>query len=210
MQELSQADQPRTGLSRLLLGQVRIAGDDAHLESGGASSDRLADLAQADDAEGLAAQLPAGVPAAIPLPLAHRRVGAGHVAEQGQHQCHGVLRGGNGVASRCVDDHHPGAGGRIDLDPIDPHARDADDAQPRGCGGEQLGVDAGLRADDERVPATSLRKEAEHLVATEPEPDIGVVRCGEEVDPGLCDRFDHEDACHGYRRVYRPNRIGRC
>ena len=59
-QQLGQADQPRAVLGRLLLGEVRVVGDDAHLEAAGPPGDRLADLAEADDAQRLAAQLAAG------------------------------------------------------------------------------------------------------------------------------------------------------
>ena len=68
MQELGQPDQPRAGLGRLLLGQVRIAGDDPHLEADGATRDRLADLPEPDDAEDLSAQLRAGVARRAPTP----------------------------------------------------------------------------------------------------------------------------------------------
>jgi hypothetical protein len=65
--QLGQPHQLCTGLGGLLLGQVGVGGQHAHLEAGGAARNRPADLAETDDAERLATQLAAGVPAALPL-----------------------------------------------------------------------------------------------------------------------------------------------
>ena len=91
MQQLRQPDQLRPELGRLVLGEVRIAGDDAHLEPGGAPGHRLADLAEADEPQRLAAQLATGVAAPLPLARTDRCVGSRHMAQEGQHERHGVL-----------------------------------------------------------------------------------------------------------------------
>ena len=105
-------------------------------------------------------------------------------------------RGGDRIAGRSVDDHDARAGRRLDVDPVDPDARHADDAQARRCGRQELGVDSRLRAHDQGVPSAALAKEAEHRVAAEPGAELGVMRCGEEIDADLGDRLDNEDAGH--------------
>ncbi len=160
MQQLRQPDQLRTGLRSLILGEVRVAGDHAHLEAGRAARHRLADLAEADDPERLAAQLPTGIRGAIPLALPDRGVRRSHVTKQSEHEGHGVLGGGDRVARRGVDDHHAGARRRVDVDAIDPDARHSDDAHAWRRSGKQLAIDAGLGSDDEGIPVPHRRRGA--------------------------------------------------
>ena len=107
-----------------------------------------------------------------------------------------MLGGGDRVPGRGVDDHHARAGRRLDVDPVDPDARHADDAQPRGGGIQELGVDARLRADDERVPAAVVPQRIEEVAARQPEADLAVVCGGKSVEPGLGHGLDDEDAGH--------------
>ena len=93
-----------------------------------------------------------------------------------------------------IDDHHPGPRRGIDVDPVDPHARHADHAQARRGRGEQLGVDPGLRAHDERVPSAALAEQVQQLAAGMTEADVGVVRAREVIDGRLRHRLDDEDA----------------
>ena len=148
--------------------------------------------------ERLAAQLPAGVPAAIPLALPHRCVGSRHVAKEAEHQGHRVLRGGDGVAGRGVDDHHAGARRRLDVDPIDPDARDADDAQSRARLRQAARASTRVceRTTSASQPPSSARS-VEQSARRQPEADLGVVRGGESVEPGLGHGLDDEDAGHG-------------
>ena len=144
---------------------------DPHLEAGGAPRHRLADLAEADDAQRLAAQLAPVKRARSHSPAPTEASAAGNVAQQGQHERHRVLRGRDGVAGRRVDDHHAGARRRLDVDAVGPDAGHADDAQARGAGRQQLGVDARLRAHDERVPAASRPEQGEQVGSSQPEAD---------------------------------------
>jgi hypothetical protein len=108
-----------------------------------------------------------------------------------------VLGGRDRVAGRGVDDHHARPRGRLDVDAVDPDARHADDAQARGGGGQKLGIDAGLRADDERVDTAVLGQQVEQLVAADSHAKHGLVRRGKGVDRWLRHRLDDEDAGHG-------------
>ena len=108
-----------------------------------------------------------------------------------------MLGGGDRVSGRGVDDHHARARRRLDVDPVDPDARHADDAQSRGGGIQKLGVDARLRADDERVPAPVVTQRIEEIATRQPEADLAVVCGGKRVEPGLGHGLDDEDAGHG-------------
>ena len=59
---------------------VGVVGDDLHAEGRHPLGDQDADAAEADDAEGLLAQLDAGVLAALPLAVLQRGVGLRDVA----------------------------------------------------------------------------------------------------------------------------------
>ena len=93
--------------------------------------------------------------AALPAPVDERGVGLRDVARQRQHQRDRVLRRRQrrSTAARC----RPGC--RAPSPPrrrrCRPRCRPADHPQPR-AGGDQLGVDAGGGADDERVVAGDL------------------------------------------------------
>ena len=153
MEELGQPDELRPGFGGLLLGEIRIAGDDPHLEPARPTRDRLADLPEADDPQALAPQLATRVATPLPFTGADRRIRLRDVAEEGQHDRHRVLGRGDRVARRGVDDHDARPRRRFDVDAIDSDARHADHAQPGSGGPEELRVDPRLRAHDERVPS---------------------------------------------------------
>ena len=134
----------------LLRGDERVDADDDHLHRPGPVGDGLADLAEADDPERPAAQLVTRELRALPLAASHRRVGGGRPAGDAVEQREGVLGGGDRVAGRRVDDRDPGPRRGIEVDVVDADAGPADDDEPRP-GGDQLGVDLDLAADDERV-----------------------------------------------------------
>ncbi len=196
LEELREADLVRPGLRHLLGGQVRVIGQHLHLEGERPSADLLADLPQADDSQHPAPQLRPQEVAALPLPAPDRCVGGWDPPQEPEHERHGVLRGGDGVAGRSVDDHDPGAGRRLEIDLVGADGGDTDDAQAGSGGPQHLRVDAGLRADDQRVIAAALGEELEQLGAWHAHADVGVVRGSENVDAGLGDRLDHEDAGH--------------
>ena len=136
------------GLRRAPVPMERLERDDAHLEAAGAAGDLGADAAEADDAQRLAAQLDAHELRALP---ACRRCSdacaSGMWRAQGQHQADGVLRGGDRVALRRVDDDDAAPGRRVDVDVVDAGAGAADDLQ-LAAGVEDVGGHLGLAADD--------------------------------------------------------------
>ena len=129
---------------------VGVVGDDLHAEGGHPLGDQHADAAEADDAEGLLAQLDAGVLAALPLAVLERGVGRRDVAGGGDEQAAGELGGGDDVGGRRVDDHHAGLGGGGDVDVVEADAGAGDDLELPG-GGDRLRVDLGRAADEDGV-----------------------------------------------------------
>jgi hypothetical protein len=138
----------------------------------------------------------------------------GDVAQQRQHQRDRVLRSGDRVAGGGVHHHHAGTCRGFDVDAVDADARDADHAQARSGSGEKLGVHARLRTDDQGIPAVGLTEPLEEIRTRHAERDVGFVGTGEDVDPGLGDRLDDEDAghrsgCYWYRRAIESGCGGR-
>jgi hypothetical protein len=124
--------------------------DDVHAEGVGAAGDLLADAAEADEAERLAADLLAQEFLFLPLALLHRGVGGGQVAGQCQYLSHRELGDADAVGTGSVhDDDAAGAGGR-DVDVVDPGAGAGDGTQSRRRGDDRRG-DLGGAADDDRI-----------------------------------------------------------
>ncbi len=173
----------------LLGGHVRVDADDDHLHGPGAVRDGLADLAEPDDPERPAAQLETGELAALPLAAAERRVGGGRPARDAVEQGERVLGGGDRVAGRGVDDRDPGSRRGVEVDVVDADPGPPDDDEPR-AGGDQLGIDLDLAADDERVVVGDQRGE---LLARAADPLVDLVMRGEELDALAGDGFGDED-----------------
>ena len=87
-----------------LLVDVRIVRNDIHIKGECALCDAAADAPHADDAECLAAQLHADVCLAVPLSCVHGRIRRRNLACEREHHRHRMLRRGNRVAARRVDD----------------------------------------------------------------------------------------------------------
>ena len=109
--------------------EERIVGDDLHLEAMGAVGDDRADIAAADQAERLAAQLDAHEAVLFPLAGLGRGVGLGDFAGQREQHGDGVLGGGDRVAERRVHDDDAARGRGGDVDGVDADAGAADDLQ---------------------------------------------------------------------------------
>ena len=109
---------------------VRVVGDQLDAERGEPLGEQLADLAEADDADGLAGELHAGERAALPLP---RRAGSrrppGTLPGDREQQRDRVLGGGDDVGRRRVDDQHAARGGGRHLDVVQPDAGAGDDLE---------------------------------------------------------------------------------
>ena len=87
---------------------------------------------------------------ARPVPGAGGDIRGHDLAGDGQQQGDGVLRRGNRVCSRSIEDEHARPGGGVQVDIVDADAGAGDDAQV-WPGGEDLFRDLRLAADDERV-----------------------------------------------------------
>ena len=104
--------------------------EDGHLHRPRPDGDRLADLAEPDDAERPAAQLEPGELGPLPLAAADRGVGRGDLAGDAVQQGERVLGGRDRVAGRGVDDGDPGPRRRVEVDVVDADPGPADDRQP--------------------------------------------------------------------------------
>lgn len=178
-------DQLHAVVGRLLHADEGIDAQDDHLHRPSAHGDRLADLAEPDDAEGPTAQLEPGELGPLPLAPSDGGIGRGGPAGDAIEQRERVLGRGDGVARRGVDDRDPGARRGVEVHVIDPDSGSPDDDEA-GPGGDQLGIDLDLAADDERVVVGQDRGQ---LVAGTADPLIDLVVGREELDALAGDRF---------------------
>ncbi len=138
--------------------------------------------------------------AALPAAVDQRRVGLRDVARQRQHQRDRVLGGRQRVRLRRVADQDAARRGRLDVDVVDARAGPADHAQPRpGC--DQLGVDAGGGAHDERVVVADALQQ---LGPVEAGRDVDLGRLAQPVDAGRGDGLGDEDPHAAWAREKAP------
>ena len=133
-----------------LRGEIRIEGDDLHLEAERPVGDDRADVAATDDAEGLGGELHAHEAVLLPFAGLGRGVGGRDVAGEREHHGDGVLGGGDRVAERRVHDDHAAGGGFLHVDVVDADAGAADHLEVGGLGQHVLG-DLGGRAHRQTV-----------------------------------------------------------
>ena len=184
-------------MHRALGGEVRIVGDHLHLQPDSAVGDDRADIAAADDAEGLGENLDAEEFVLLPFSSARRCVGLGDLPRQRQHQRDGMLGGGDRIAERRVHDDDAARGGGGDIDIVDADAGAADHFQPVGLF-QKLGGDLGRRADGKAVKAVDRRGELVLVLAEvrlEVDGDAAVL---EYLDGGRRERIgDQNTGAHG-------------
>jgi hypothetical protein len=157
-QQLLQAHQPDAELRGAGGLDVRVVGDDVHVERRQPLGDEHADAAETEHADGLALQLDAGVLGALPLALLEGRVPLRNVPSGGQKQRDRVLGGGDDVGGGGVDHHHPGLGGGLHVDVVESHARPGHHPQPVRVL-EHLGGDLGRTPHDQRVDVGDGRQQ---------------------------------------------------
>ena len=97
-------DQLDAGLARYGRGDEGIAADEFEAESASTPGDFKADAAEAENAEGLAAQLRALQVLLVPLACVHGGVGGGELARESQHEPNGEFGDGNRICSGRVHD----------------------------------------------------------------------------------------------------------
>ena len=119
-------------------------------------------------------------------------MGGGNVPGAGTHEGEGVLGGGDGVAGGRVHDDHAVAVGGVTVDVVHADSGAADGFE-LFRGGEDLGSDLGLGADDERVVVAD---DGDQLIGGEANLEVGGdVRMGiEQFDPSFADGVRDEDA----------------
>ncbi len=137
-------------LDRALGREEGIIGDHLHPQPQRAIGDDAADIARADQPDGLAGQLDAHEAVLLPLARLRRGVGLGQLAGEREHQRDGMLGGGDRVAERCVHHDHALGRGRGDIDIVDADAGTADHLEVGGGLEDRLG-DLGRAADREPV-----------------------------------------------------------
>ena len=139
------------GLLGAFDGDQRVVGEHAHAQPLTCDAGHLeSDLAEAQDSEGLLAQLDAHETRALPETGVQRAVGGGKVARQRQHHGDRMFGGSDGVAGRGIEDEHAALRCGIDVDVVDADTGAAHHAQPGRCG-EHLGGDLGLASHHQRV-----------------------------------------------------------
>ena len=130
---------------------VGVVGDQPDVERGEALRDELADLAEADDADGLAVELDAGVGAALPLPgcagSRPRQGCAGPWPAAGRRRARRRRRCSTSGALTTITPRAVAAGTSTLSRPTPARAT----TLSRRAGGQRLGVDLGGRADEQRV-----------------------------------------------------------
>ena len=122
LEQLAQRDQRDVEKLCALNRDDRVVSDDVHLQPVRPLGYLRADVAQADDAQRLAPNLNADEPGACPFAAPYRRVGLGHPTSESKQQRHRVLRRGDDVAARRIDDEDafPGCRGDVDVVHADP------------------------------------------------------------------------------------------
>ncbi len=142
-----QFDAPFGGAFR---GQVGVIGQNAHFQGARPARNFDADAAQADQAEGFAAQFFAGgggfFPSAGVQSSVQLRDGAGH----GKHERQGVFGDTGGIAAGRIDHQDAAAGGGIEFDVVHTNSGASYDAE-FGRAAEQGVGDAGGAADNQGV-----------------------------------------------------------
>ncbi len=163
--------------------QERVVGDDAHLQSLRAVGDDRADIAAADDPEGLAGQLDPHEARFFPFAGLRRAVGGRDLAGQRKHHRDRVLGGRDRIAVGRVHDDDAALACRRHVDVVDADAGAPDDFQ-RVRGGEQFGRDLGRRAHRQTV------------ITGDAAAQLGRVQTGRDIglDPAVPENLDRARA----------------
>ena len=112
-----------------LLIDVRVIRNDVHVESERTLRNAAADTSHADHAKGLAAQLHTDERLAIPRPRVHRRIRRRNLACEREHHRHRVLRRGDCIAARRVDDNDTALRRRLYVDVVHADTCASDDLE---------------------------------------------------------------------------------
>ena len=149
-EQLVQLDLFHLHLIGLVLTQEWVIDDDFHLEAARAVADDAADIARADDPQGLVEKLYTHKAVFLPLSGMGRGRGLGQLSRDGEHHRDGMFGGGDHVAKWRVHDDHALLAGRHLVDVVGADARAGDHLEPVRMG-EDLFRHLGGRADGETI-----------------------------------------------------------
>jgi hypothetical protein len=149
-QQFVERDQAHAHLRCAAGSNEGIERDDVHAERGQPLRDQSTDAAQPDDACGFLIELDAGELGSLPLAVLQRCGCRGDVPGCGDQEPHRQLGSADDVGLWRIDHHDASLGGRPYIDVVQAHSRPGDDLEP-ARGGEDLDVDLGRAADQDRV-----------------------------------------------------------
>ena len=176
-----------------LLDHEGVVGKDSHSERGCTLGDQPPDAAQADNAEGLVAQLDALPAGTVPDPAHQVGVCLRYAPGLGKEQSHRVLRCRNRVGERCVDNHHATPGGRTHVDIVEADSCTTNNFKALG-GLEHLGGHLRRRPDDERRRTLECSGQVGSVQA-HLHVDV-MTGTAQEVKAGLGDLLGYQHPCH--------------
>ena len=153
LEQLDQSGRRGARLPDGLWREQRIEGEQVHPEGVRPLAEGTADAAVADEAQSLVEKFGAFSLPLAPFAAAQRGVGGGDAPGQSQHQGQGVLGDGDRRRQWGMNDDHPQAGRRLEVDVVEADAGPSDDVQPRLPGRQDIGRDARAAAHDQRVDA---------------------------------------------------------
>src|SRR5207237_7127554 len=125
---------------QLVVGHVLVVAEQAHADRARELRDAPSNVADADDAEGLAAELGVAGPRRAPVARARRLVHGERALHTGQHQHQRVLGDGLRVGARGVDDRDAEARRRGNVDRVEPNPVPADHLERPAGGHQALGA----------------------------------------------------------------------
>ncbi len=156
-EQLVQRDGRDAQLGGALRRHVRVEREERDVPRPQARGHARSDLAEADEADRLALQLGPDELRALPFPGFQRSLCLGDPAQEREEEGDRVLRRGDDVPRRSVDDEDAALRGGLHVDVVEPDARPADDAKLLS-GGQELAVHLRGRAHDEGVVVADRRE----------------------------------------------------
>jgi len=178
-QQLIEFDLFHPDLHRPLGREEGIVGDDPHFQAVRPVGDDGADIAGADQSQGLGVEFHAHETVLLPPARLRRVVRGRKLPRQGEHHGDRVLGRGDRVAEGSVHDHDSGRGGGGDVDVVDADAGPADDLQIAGRGDHILVGLGGRPHGEPIVPSDYL----DQFILRQTDLHVGV-------DPALAEDLD--------------------
>ena len=190
-EQLVQRDRRHAQLLGALRRHERVEREERDPPRAQARGHARADLAEADQPNGFSLKFRSDELRALPFPGLQRSLCLGDLAQEREKDGDRMLRRGDDVPGRSVDDEDPALGSGLDVDVVEADARAPDDAELLS-GGEELAVHLRRGPHDEGVIAADRREE--RLAGKVGAHVRGEPRLREDGEAGLGERFGDEDA----------------